>query len=159
VFSDEYSVRQRIHLVDTALPPGWERAKTFRTSLWFDGLSSRWMDDVAVCDSHDKIAIKPLTFDFTGTFVGIFGEADQDGLSFHATVDGKPQLYRPNSQAAASEVWNFRPPGAQDGRLFVWRVLSDDLSPGRHSLVLTPIIPKDSTTGQLRIESICVAGK
>ena len=31
-----------------APPAGWSAAPAYRTSLWFDGLSSRWLDGVAV---------------------------------------------------------------------------------------------------------------
>ena len=94
LFSDQYRTRQRIRLTEKPLPAGWSVAKTYRTSLWFDGLTSRWMGDVAMCDVKDKATIKPITLEFTGTFLATFGEADQDGLSFTATVDGKPLLDR-----------------------------------------------------------------
>ena len=41
VVSDAYHHRVRQVLVDGPLPQGWTREKTFRTSAWFDGLSSR----------------------------------------------------------------------------------------------------------------------
>ena len=89
VYSFEYHDRSRVHLVDRPLPAGWTRQKTFRTSLWFDGLSSRWMDDVAVADLEKTQKIEPIQLDFVGTTVGIFGEMDQDGLGFTIKIDGK----------------------------------------------------------------------
>lgn len=156
IFSDSYLKRQRMRLVDAPLPAGWTRGKTYRTAMWFDGLSSRWMDDVAMCDWKDRGIAQPLTMQCAGTFVGIFGEADADGLGFTVTIDGKPLPAAKPLPGASPDVWSFRPPSP--GRLFVWRVLSDSLSPGQHTLILTPFFSSDATRGQLRIESICVAG-
>src|SRR5690606_27503735 len=91
VFSDQYKQRQRIRLVDLpAAPKGWQRTLTYRTSMWFDGLSSRWMDDVLAAGGVEGAEVEPLRITFNGTFVGLFGEADEKGLSFRATLDGKP---------------------------------------------------------------------
>jgi lysophospholipase L1-like esterase len=169
VFSDDYATRQRIRLVDSPLPKGWERAKTYRTSLWFDGLSSRWMGDVAMCDAKHGDQIEPLRVEFSGTFVGVFGEADQNGMGFRATVDGKPLLFHPNKKLPPSEIFPFDTSRFGEGRLFIWRPLSEDLPPGKHVLEIMPEVPAPTTkeaqqtggkkaTRQLRIESICVAG-
>ncbi len=158
VFGDQYRNRQRIGLAEQALPAGWQVSKTYRTSLWFDGLSSRWMGDLAMCDSKDKAIIQPLTVAFSGTLIGLFGEADENGLSFRASVDGQPLLYQADSKTAPTEVWPCNVKHLGTGRLFVWRELAGNLAPGKHTLVLQPVFPNDQTAGQLRIESICVAG-
>jgi lysophospholipase L1-like esterase len=156
VFSDTYLTRQRIRLVDSPLPKGWSRAKTFRTSMWFDGLSSRWMDDVAICDFKDRAIVEPLTMKFNGTFVGVFGEADADGVHLTAEVDGKPLPNLHPLKGLPPDAWSFK--ATLPGRLFVWRVLSDSLPPGGHTLVLHPMFSDEAGKGQLRIESVCVAG-
>jgi lysophospholipase L1-like esterase len=158
VFSDQYMTRTRLRLADAQLPAGWRVSKTYRTSLWFDGLSSRWMGDVALCDMKDKATIQTLTIPFAGTFVGIIGEADGDGLSFKASVDGQPLLYRENAKAEPTDVWPFDTKRLGVGRLFVWRELSDTLSAGKHALVLQPVFIDGHEKVQLRIESVCVAG-
>jgi len=155
VFSDVYMRRRRLELVDLPLPSGWRRAKTYRTSLWFDGLSSRWMGDVVVCDLKDRQILHPLEVTFQGTFVGLLGESDQDSLSFRIFIDGKAVLPPKGSPKDAWEV-HTRPFGG--GRLFFWRVLSRDLPPGRHILRIEPILPSTATKGQLRIASVCEAG-
>ncbi|HEY8967298.1 MAG TPA: SGNH/GDSL hydrolase family protein [Candidatus Methylacidiphilales bacterium] len=147
---------ERRLLAGGPLPIGWTRAKTYRTSLWFDGLSSRWMGDVARCDARDRDKIEPLRLPFRGTFLGLIGEADEHGLGFRATVDGQPLL---PVDAAAEGVWDFTPPGRLPGRLFVWRVLSETLPPGEHLLELIPHFPEGAAPGQLRIESLCAAGE
>lgn len=172
VFSDEWHNRTRQILVDGTLPAGWTREKTYRTSMWFDGLSSRWMGDVACCDAKDKATAQPLKVDFTGTFVGLFGEGDENGLDFKVLIDGKLVPYHPNPKVPPSDTWSPRPPGKGPGRLFYFRQLSDSLAPGKHTLEIDPVFPADAPAPvaeagkpapkppvhQLRIESVCSAG-
>jgi lysophospholipase L1-like esterase len=153
-----YTTRQRNKLVDGALPTGWTRSKTYRTSMWFDGLSSRWMDDVAVCDIKDKATIQPLRLEFEGTVVSIFGECDQDGLAFKVTIDGQPVAYQPNKKTPPTDFWPADTARFGAGRLFLFRQFSATLAPGKHTVEITPVFPDDKTKGQLRIESICTAG-
>ena len=152
-----YARHRRAVLVDGPLPAGWTREKTFRTSMWFDGLPSRWMGDVAVCDIANQTSVAPLSVAFEGTFVGLFGEADADGLGFRVEIDGQPLPYVANEKTPPVDVWpaDFKKLG---GRLFFWRPLSDSLATGKHTLVITPVFPGGVTQGQLRIESVCSAG-
>jgi len=160
VFPEMYKTRQRIRLAEQPLPTGWKVMRTYRTSLWFDGLSSRWMGDVIACDSTASAGVQPITMKFKGTFVGLFGEADNNGLSFKCTIDGQPVMYRANGKTDPTEVWPTTIKKLGVGRLFIWRELSNQLSPGEHTLVITPIFPTDNEpAGQLHIESICVAGE
>jgi len=153
-----FNTRRRIRLVETDLPAGWKRAMTYRTSMWFDGLSSRWMDDVALCDAKDADTVQPLRVEFTGTLVGLFGEADENGLSARVLIDGRPVPYQPDPRKPPEETWPLDTKRFGQGRLFIWRVLATDLSPGPHTLEVRPVLPPDAAKGQLRIESLCVAG-
>ncbi len=171
-YSDAYHQRTRQILAEGTLPSGWVRTKTFRTSAWFDGLSSRWMGDVIMCDVKDKAIIQPLKVDFRGTAVGILGEMSEDGLSFRAYVDGKLIQDARDKKSPPKDFWTFNSK-AMKGNLFGWRVLNDSLPPGKHTLEIEPVFPQDTTsTGspisagpsdfspqQLRIESICSAGE
>ena len=159
VFSSACQCRTRHRLVEHALPAGWTRQATYRTSLWFDGLSSRWMDDVAMCSAANAATIQPLRLEFAGTMVGVFGEADQDGLGFRVLIDGQPVPYQPSANKPAVDVWSVNTRQFGTGRLFAWRVLADELKPGRHVLEIRPDIPPGTTNGQLRIESMCFAGE
>jgi lysophospholipase L1-like esterase len=172
VFGDDFMHPARIRLVDLPDPPrGWTRALTHRTSMWFDGLSSRWMGDVLVCGIPDKPVngaaptsapatepalpeIAPLKVAFRGTFVGLFGEGDPDGLGFGVKIDGVAIPYRGGGRPA-QPVW---PGSVKNGRLFIWRELADHLAPGAHELEIDPILPEGTLQGQLRIESICAGG-
>ncbi len=146
-----YPNRTRYRLVEHDLPAGWTRAKTYRTSLWFDGLSSRWMGDVAACSNA-----RPLKVEFTGTLVGVLGEGDQNAPGFRVYIDAQPLLYQPQPKEPAVEVWPFDTRCFGGGRLLMWRLLSAQLPAGKHTLEIVPVV---SSNGQLRIESICVAGE
>ena len=171
VYSDAYHQRTRKVLVDSPLPTGWTRTKTFRTSAWFDGLSSRWMGDVAMCDARDKATIQPLKVEFTGTLVGLIGEISEDGLDFKAYVDGKLMQNHSSLKAPPTDSWPFNSK-AMKGNLFAFRVISDNLPPGKHTLQIEPVFPDEAASApatetikpgepkrQLRIESICSAGE
>jgi lysophospholipase L1-like esterase len=157
VFGDDFMQPRRVPLVDlVAYPKGWSRAKTFRTSMWFDGLSSRWMGDVLMCDIKDKASIEPLKVEFSGTFVGLFGEGDADGLPFKVSIDGATVPCRSGGKAEPKDEW---PGNANGGRLFIWRELADNLKPGKHELEIDPVFPAENSKGQLRLESVCAGGK
>lgn len=158
----EYKTINRIKLADTQLPKGWSVAKTYRTSLWFDGLASRWMGDVAMCDAKDVGNIEPLKIEFEGSFLGIFGEANDQGLSFKALVDGNPMpliKMHKGKEVSRTDIWDMNTSRFGKGNLFMWKKISDKLPPGKHTLEIIPVIPEDVKKGQLRIESVCVAGE
>lgn len=157
VFSDDYVTRKRICLVDLPVQNGWTRSLTYRTSLWFDGLSSRWMGDVMVSDAAVG-PVEPLSIKFRGTFVGIFGEADGDGMSFKVTIDGEPVMHQASTKLPPSDLWEMNTNRFGKGRLYMWREIKHSLAPGEHTLVITPVPNAGEKPGQLRIESICVAG-
>ena len=171
VFSDKYTNTTRTILVDGTLPAGWRKHTAHRTSLWYDGLSSRWMTDMAVCGGKEKgqkvaiTDIEPLKMDFTGTFVGLFGEKSGNGLSFKVKIDGKPVLYEVKTKETDQffEAWPNNTarfaPGFKDSHLFSWIQIADKLAPGKHTLEIEPVLDPDNAEGELHIESVCTAGE
>jgi hypothetical protein len=155
VYPDRFPHRERLILVDAPLPQGWTRAKTYRTSMWFDGLSSRWMGDVA-CASAPSAA--PLEITFRGSFVGLFGERNPTTAPFRVWIDGKP-VAQPGSKAADPLIWNIDSTrfGSNAANLFAWTVLAKNLKDGEHTLKIAPEFT--AADSQLRIESICAAGR
>lgn len=142
VFGTVKDVR-RWNPADGALPGGWTRALTYRTSAWYDGLSSRWMDAIAAFGGQEA---SPLAFAAAGNFIGLFGEGDDDALAFEVTADGKTVL----QGKAATGV----------GRLFIWRhKVLDGWRAGEsrpHAFEIRPI-PSARPKAELRIGSICTA--
>ncbi|XHR29832.1 MAG: SGNH/GDSL hydrolase family protein [Chthoniobacteraceae bacterium] len=159
VFPDLYPKYQRTVLVDGALPKGWKRQKTYRTSLWFDGLSSRWMGDVAVAAAKDTP--EPIECKFAGSMVGIFGERNGYTPPIRVFVDGKP-VAAPKA-SAGDFLWKldtsrFAPPRNGSGQLFLWLKLAD-VPDGEHTLRIEPVFESAGAEAELRIESICSAGR
>jgi lysophospholipase L1-like esterase len=161
VYADLYRNRQRIQLSRFPVPDGWRPAKPYRSSMWFDSLSSRWLEEVIVCDIRAVEQAQPLVLDFRGTLVGLMGEADQDSLGFRVLIDGEvvPYSTGTGSGGMIEEVWPTDTRRFGGGRMFVWIEITDKLKPGRHTIQIVPVFPEGATRGQLRIESICVAGE
>ena len=170
VFSDKFSKTNRMILVDGTLPKGWRRHTAYRTALWVDGLSSRWMTDMAVCGGKEKGAkvaiteIEPLKVEFTGTFVGLFCEKAGNGLSFKVKIDGNPVQHVVKSKEGSQsfDAWPNNTsrfcPGYKDGHLFSWIPIANQLAPGKHTLEIDPVLDPDNVDGELHLESVCVAG-
>ena len=140
VFGTLRDVR-RLSLCDggTPLPKGWTRSLAYRTSMWFDGLSSRWMGDVASA----KGDADPIRVSADCNFFACFGEGDENGLRFKVTADGAPF-----AEFASS-------PGK--GRLFIFRRQEFPewwKGPARHEFEIAPIAAEK---GELHIESVMTA--
>ena len=159
LFPDLYPVRTRT-LLTKSMPAGWAREKTRRTSLWFDGLASRWMGDVMTARPGSPI----LKTTFRGSMVGIFGERDGFTPPIRVWIDGKPVPASKNAKGEADDLWKldtsrFAPPKKGSGNLFLWQPLARGLPDGEHTLWIEPVFDGTSQDSQLRIESVCSAGR
>jgi lysophospholipase L1-like esterase len=158
VYADLYRTRTRIQFASLPIPDGWHKTRPYRTSIYFDGLSSRWLDEVIVCDVRAGEPIEPLHFIFHGRLVGLMGEADQDSLGFRVRIDDEVVPYATLSDGSVQEIWPTDTRRLGGGRLFFWHEIADNLKPGRHSIEIAPVFPEGVARGQLRLESICFAG-
>ena len=126
--------------------------------MWFDGQASRCMGDVAVCRSQDAVPVEPIRAEFEGTLVGLLGERNGKGPKFRVKIDGQPLLHR-KGKSEMSDIWTNDTAAMGGGNLFSWIELSDTLRPGRHRIEIEPVFDGASMEGELRIESICSAGR
>lgn len=155
VFADEYRTRLQFFPANGPLPPGWRAEKTLRASLSPSEISFAGLNQVAVSDREENVDAQPLRLTFTGTFVGISGEADEHGVGFKVSVDGKIVFF---DEEAEGEIWPTSTARGSGGAHFFWQEISDKLSPGRHTLEIQPAVADRGEKGELRIESFCVAG-
>ncbi|WP_269523262.1 SGNH/GDSL hydrolase family protein [Coraliomargarita parva] len=160
VYGDRYAIQTRALLKDHPLPDGWEIKKTWRTALWFDGQASRWMGDVATASKENESAA--LDFEFKGSLVGFFGERDSIAPDVKIWIDG--ELVLPPNAKKDQTTWHmasdrFAPVKKGSGRLFIWNLIADDLEDGPHTLKIEPVWDGADDSAELRIESICYAGK
>ena len=158
-FEDLYPKRER-RLLSENLPDGWQQHKTWRTALWFDGQASRWMGDVATACAKGKPG--PLEIEFEGSMVGFFGERNGLTPPIKVWIDGAP--VQPPKAKEGDFLWKlnttrFAPPKKGTGNLFIWQPLAKDLSDGKHTLRIEPIWDGADEDAELRIESICSAGR
>jgi lysophospholipase L1-like esterase len=163
VFADLYPKRSRQVLREGTLPAGWTRQQTYRTAMWFDGLSSRWMGDVASARILAGKGPEPIEVKFRGSMVGIFGERDAISPPFRAWIDGKPILPKTPKEGSGN-LWSvntarFASTTAGAGRLFLWIPLANDLPDGEHVLRIEPDFTNAHPEAELRIESVCSAGR
>ncbi|MBX3742006.1 MAG: SGNH/GDSL hydrolase family protein [Akkermansiaceae bacterium] len=159
VFPDLYPKRSRIP-VAAHLPHGWTMRKTWRTALWFDGMASRWMGDVATASAKEKSGA--LEFAFDGSMVGFFGERNGLTPPVRIWIDGQPVL--PPQSKDGDPLWRldtsrFAPPKKGSGNLFMWQPIAKDLPDGKHTLRIEPVWDGADPDAELRIESICSAGR
>ena len=129
--------------VADANPNSWHKALTYRTSLWYDGLSSRWMDDVLVFSGTNRA---PVVVAAAGNALGVFGEADENALTAAILCDGE--------KIADFNAYH----NAGKGRLFFWRdVLLKDYAKGESAAHQWTIDPVPDGKGEFRIGAICTA--
>ncbi len=85
------------------VPDCWKPELVSRTSAWFDGLMSRWLDDVMVVRNftlekdatsgksvRSPVDVKPLVVKFRAASVLVYGEETVKSGQYRAIVDGKP---------------------------------------------------------------------
>ena len=144
---------ERRELADASLPVGWAPGATYRTSLWYDGLSSRWMDRVVVAEGDAA----PLRLTFTGTAVGLFGEADHNAPPFTLRIDG--ETIAPPKAKSADQPWDWSTRRFGQGRLMRWIPIADGLEPGEHVLEIVPLWAEAEPKAQLRINSLMTVGE
>ena len=144
VYGDVADLARR-NAAEFRLPAGWMHKPAYRTSLWFDGLPSRWMDGVAVFSGTNRA---PVEVGAKANLVGVFGEADEHALVCEVRADGEKFAdFRGNH-------------GAGEGRLFIWR---QALLPGwergetaEHSFAFDPL-PSPDGAGEFHVGAICTA--
>lgn len=160
VFENLYPRHHRHVLMDHPLPQGWSRAKTYRTSLWYDGLPSRWMGDVACASA--QIQASPLEIGFEGSMVAIFGERNGFTPPVRIWIDGvaiPPPKASPGDFLWKLDTSLYAPPKKGSGNLFLWQTLSRDLPEGKHCLRIEPVFQGAAPEAELHLESICSAGR
>jgi len=147
------STRARISQLG-ALPAGWKVGIPNRTAAYFDFLMSRWLDDEVIA----TVGAEKLQLRFIGETLTLFGESTIKSGSYRVIVDGKVMGYTPNG--AKEPVLEYNPGAFSKvigGSGHHAQVIATGLAPNvEHTLEIEPILTDDQ---ELRLESICVAGR
>ena len=157
VFADHYSTMTQIFFTELPLPAGWDRGASFSHPPV--GVANPWLRPLVICGNEESEAVQPLQVAFTGTTVGLVGEADESSMGFRVVLDGKPLPYREKKDSRPQGIWPTSTEDYGGGKLFFWRELADHLASGPHTLEIHPVFSEESGSGQLRLESVCVAGE
>jgi lysophospholipase L1-like esterase len=141
------------------LPSGWCIAAPSSTSIAFDFLMTRWLDDVCVAgnfresgriQTEETQPAKPLHVGFNGRSVLLFGESTLRSCKYRVLIDG--ELVKPDKNSTEFEARLF------DGNGRLCQMVAEGLKPAAHSLEIQPLFQSGDTPGELRLESICIAG-
>lgn len=145
-----HTVRHQI-ATDVPLPKGWIAGQPDRVAANYDWVMSRWLDSVAVVKGDRNPA--SLTYHFTGSTVVLFGESTMKSGKYRVLIDGNPPNAKDGQEPGVFDANATR----YGGDAFHVRAIAAGLSEeSPHTLVIDPIL---TSTEELRIESICVAGK
>ncbi|HSI35784.1 MAG TPA: SGNH/GDSL hydrolase family protein, partial [Tepidisphaeraceae bacterium] len=158
------SVRWAVAKEAGQLPAGWRAGTPNLTSAFFDMLMSRWQDVQAVAGTGEgkegprsqpaRLAVK-----FKGSTVMLFGETTMKSGKFRVIIDGQGVPKKDGQGKVVAHEWDAGEFGRRvGGNAHLVMVLAEGLADGEHSLEIEPVFDV-STTEEIRIESICVAGK
>ncbi|CAN5695806.1 hypothetical protein BH11ARM2_BH11ARM2_39740 [soil metagenome] len=144
LYGDTYLTNARVRLSTLGpLPEGWRMDHPNLTAAFFDMLMSRWLDDEVVATGPTPFKIR-----FRGTMALLFGESTPQSARFRVILD--------EEETEHDAGW-LGVPARGNGHLSF--ILGQDLDPDReHTLEIVPLIEPGSD-GELRLESLCVAGK
>ena len=123
---------------------GWSKARTFRTSMWYDGLSSRWLGEWTARANAGARSIELPGL--KGNYLAFFGEADgKTALPLKISVDGGEEKTIGFSHGC-------------DGRLFVFRdYFLGNWQRGEgeaHTLRIGPGNDGGKPNGELRVKAV-----
>lgn len=123
---------------------GWSKARTFRTSMWYDGLSSRWLGEWTARANAGARSIE--LSGVKGNCLAFFGEADgKTALPLKISVDGGEEKTIGFSHGC-------------DGRLFVFRdYFLGNWQRGEgeaHTLKIGPGNDGGKPNGELRVKAV-----
>lgn len=138
------------------LPAGWRRELVSRTSAWYDGLMSRWLDDVVVARGDAEAPAAPIVVKFRAASVLVFGEETVKSGKYRAFVDGT-LVTRPQKRGPALEEFDLSSARFGGGRQH-YAMVATGLDPRvDHVLEIRPVFAAGEAQ-ELRLESICLAG-
>lgn len=154
------------------LPAGWHRSVANRTSVSFDMLMSRWLDDICVAANRITVVdgkgkkqsvsqkVDKLRIQFKGTTVLLFGESTLKSCKYRIYLDGTlMQRDGGNDKEKLKEYDAGWLASLLRGNSHLVHVVATGLDEKSvHTLEVEPVFSSKMVEQEMRLESICVAG-
>jgi len=170
LFADTYMKSARVRISSlTPLPQGWRAGTPSLVAAWYDGLMSRWLDDVVIASNRkeatnadgkkEMVPAQPdrLKVRFNGSVVLLFGEETVKSGKYRTYVDGKLVEYPQGKDQPLLKEVDASGKRFGGNRQHVWRVAQGLDTAADHVLEIEPVFAGDEEQ-ELRLESVCVAG-
>ena len=144
------------------LPAGWRSCTPNVVAAYFDHLMSRWLDNEVVA-SHVRGAAdipSPWRLRFRGETLMLLGESTPASARYRVAIDGRHVAPRAGANTAHPGEFEAGALATMiHGNTHHAQVIAVGLDPDvEHVLKIEPVFPSDAD-GELRLESVCVAGK
>jgi lysophospholipase L1-like esterase len=152
------------------LPDGWRATNPGLTAAWHDALMTRWLDDVVHASNRKTVVgadgkkssvpnvVAPLKVKFRGQMVLLFGEETIKSGRYRVRIDGKVVTYVPYGSKEPIDYYDASSKRMGGTRQQV-QTIATGLAPDvDHTFELEVLLSADEEQ-ELRLESICVAGK
>jgi lysophospholipase L1-like esterase len=142
---DTYMTLNRVALASLQpLPAGWKTGNPSRTAIAFDFTPSRWMGQevVATLDAKTNVPSSPFRLRVSASDIFLWGESTPKSGQYIVRIDGQDS--KPYDTFS------------KDGNLRYFQILALHLNPSVEHTI--EIVPQLAPGGELRLESICVAG-
>jgi lysophospholipase L1-like esterase len=167
--ANTYMTQRRVRISTLPrLPDGWHIEPASRVAAWFDGLPSRWLDDVVVARKRSAAPeeagqpAKPkapasLVVKVKASMVMLFGEETLKSGRYRVYIDGDLVVRRVGKEAR--RVFEFEASARRFGgnRQHAQVVVTGMDPHTEHTLEIEPVLENEGEE-ELRLESICVAG-
>jgi len=175
LYGEAYLKSVRMPLVKLGpLPAGWKAGKPNVSSAYFDFLMSRWLDSETIASrpspaqspepatpeakAPDAKTPEPFRAQFRGSMVMFFGETTKTSGKYRVRIDGQVVRYRLPKSTETLDLFDagqFARRTGGNGHHAQVIATGLDMA-ATHTLAIEPVLEPGE---ELRLESICVAGK
>jgi lysophospholipase L1-like esterase len=147
------------------LPAGWREGKSNVSAAYFDFTMSRWLDSVDIASLPAPVKgvrapAAPARFRarFHGSMLMLFGETTPTSGKFRVWIDGQAVRYTPPKAKESTDLFDAGQFAQRlHGNGHYAQVIATGLdAAAEHVLGIEPLLEPGQ---ELRLESICVAGK
>jgi lysophospholipase L1-like esterase len=157
LYAPTYMANARVRISSLGpLPKGWIVGRPNLSAAWYDGLMSRWLDDVTIASAEEKP--QPLKVKINGSMVLLYGEETTKSGGYMVVIDNNFLVVeRPGGGPKVTTTFTASAKRFGGTRQHAQIVITGLDTSVDHIVEIIPVFEGDDEQ-ELRIESICVAG-